>query len=333
MLQVAFMLFLASIAFFLLVHFQPGTACPAGVAAAGCAEQLHLDQPMTSQYVEYVGQLAHADLGTSQDGLPVRDLVAQKFPLTALLLGVSVVFQQLIALPLGILAAIRPRSFFDRFLTALSYLALAVPCYLLGAALIYFFTVRWGLLPAGHAQDDTQPLFLTSEWFSAVKNDPGLVLGDMIHHLLLPVIVLTAAGVAIDSRFMRSALMQVLSEDYMRTARAKGVARRAVIFKHALRNALPPIVTNIGVYLPSLVAGTLVVETVFTWGGIGYAFNIASGASGTGLAQGTLYALRGSVDFPVLQALLMLSTFGVLLANLVADVIYAWLDPRIRFDG
>lgn len=325
------MLFLASIAFFLLVHFQPGTACPAG--AAGCVEQLHLDQPMTSQYVEYVGQLAHADLGTSQDGLPVRDLVAQKFPLTALLLGVSVVFQQLIALPLGILAAIRPRSFFDRLLTALSYLALSVPSYLLGAALIYFFTVRWGVLPAGHAQDDTQPLFLSSDWFSAAENNPGLILGDMIHHLLLPVIVLTAAGVAIDSRFMRSALIQVLSEDYMRTARAKGVPRRAVIFKHALRNALPPIVTNIGVYLPSLVAGTLVVETVFTWGGIGYAFNTASGASGTGLAQGTLYALRGYVDFPVLQALLMLSTFGVLLANLVADVIYAWLDPRIRFDG
>jgi peptide/nickel transport system permease protein len=141
------------------------------------------------------------------------------------------------------------------------------------------------------------------------------------------VLVLTLAGIAVDSRFMRSSMLQVLHQDYIRTARAKGLASRVVIFKHAFRNALLPVLTNFGLYLPALLGGAVVVEKVFTWGGLGYAFGAALGRGG--FASGSF----GQADFAFIQAVLMLSAGLVLVINLLADLAYAWLDPRIRYDG
>ena len=156
-----------------------------------------------------------------------------------------------------------------------------------------------------------------------VRSDPGFILGDLLQHLILPAFTLTIGGIAIDSRFMRAAMLQVLHQEYIRTARAKGLPRRTVIFKHAFRNALLPIITNIGLYLPAFIGGVVVVESVFTWGGLGYAFSqaINGGPFGGGFGVG---------DIPTLQALVMLSAAAVTIANLIADLSYAWLDPRIR---
>jgi peptide/nickel transport system permease protein len=154
--------------------------------------------------------------------------------------------------------------------------------------------------------------------------------GDLARHLFLPVLVLTLSGIAVDSRFMRASMLQVLHQDYIRTARAKGLRRRAVILKHAFRNALLPVLTNFGLYVSSLIGGVVVVEMVFQWEGLGSAFGAAVGvdSSSGGLAIGT-----GNGDFPFIQATLMLATLTVVLANLLVDLAYVWLDPRIRLES
>jgi peptide/nickel transport system permease protein len=317
LLQSIVTLFILSIIFFFLARQQAGNPCP----TVGCTEILHLDQPIANQYLYWVGHIIHGDFGTSTVGDPIGSVILQKLSPTVLLVGVSLAIQQLIALPLGILAALRPYSVLDQSFTFLTYVCLSIPAFLLGFFLIYLFAVHWTLLPVAHYEDEAIPLLWTSDWFAALKADPGYVLGDLVHHLILPVAALTATGVAVDSRFMRASMLQVLHQDYIRTAKAKGLRRRQVIFKHAFRNALLPIITNIGLYLPALLGGTVAVEAVFSWGGLGYAFAGAVGALGTGAGG----------DFAFLEALAMLSAVAVILANLLADLTYAWLDPRIRY--
>jgi peptide/nickel transport system permease protein len=315
-------LFLLSILFFLLLHLQPGGPCGASPSPAtqGCIRTLHLDQPLANQYLAWVVGLLHGNFGTSAEGLPIGTLILQGFPPTALLVIVSLVVQQLIALPLGVLAALRPYSALDQTLTFLSYVALSLPSFVLGFALIDLFSVHLPWLPVGHYEDVSMPLLGSAAWLSLLWHDPGLVLGDLVRHLLLPVITITLAGIAIDSRFMRAAMLQILHEDYIRTARAKGIPRWRVVGKHALRNALLPIVTNLALYLPALISGVVVVEAVFTWGGLGYTYSQAI----TGASYGV------SSDFTIIQSLSMLSAVAVIVANLLADLAYAWLDPRMR---
>jgi peptide/nickel transport system permease protein len=322
LIQAGITLVLLSIVFFLLVRFRPGGPCSGPDlfkhAAFGCAENLHLDEPISNQYLYWLGSLLHGDFGSSVTGVSVRALIMQKLPPTLLLVVVSLTIQQLIALPLGMLAALRQYSFFDQLLTVGSYFFLSLPAFLLGMFLISLFAVSLGLLPVGHPDDVALPLLGSVAWFGLLWQNPALALGDMIQHLLLPGFVLASTGIAIDSRFMRASLLQVLHQDYIRTARAKGLRRRRIIFKHALRNALLPIVTNIGLYLPALLGGVVVVETVFTWGGLGYTFSSA---------------ILDGPDFPTLQALVLLSALTVVVANLLADLTYAWLDPRIRLEA
>jgi peptide/nickel transport system permease protein len=321
LIQAAFLLFLLSIIFFLLARLQPGGACGAFVGTT-CETRFHVDQPISNQYVQFVGSYIHGDFGTNIGGQSIAAEIRYKLPPTLLLVAVSFILQQLIALPLGMFAALRQYSFFDQALTFGSYVALSLPAFLLGLFVVYFFSVQWQLLPSGHAEDATLPLFWSSDWFSALWHDPALTLGDLLRHLILPAFVLTLTGIAIDSRFMRAAMLQVIHEDYIRTAKAKGLTRRSIVFKHAFRNALLPIITNMALYLPALLGGVVVVETVFSWGGLGYLFSTA---------------IRGNLaivvtDYATLQALLLLSAFTVILTNLLADLAYGWLDPRIRFD-
>lgn len=318
--QAIILLFLLSIAFFLMVRFQPGGPC--AQQAIGCIQEQHLDQPFANQYFYWLGRILHGDLGTSIGGQPVTEVVRQKLPPTVLLVGVSVILQQFIALPLGILAAVRPYSFFDQGLTFISYIFLSIPSFVLGIVILHVGALEFKWFPVGRYEDPSAPLLFTGDWWNMTVHDPGFLFGDLARHLFLPVLVLTLAGIAVDSRFMRSSMLQVLHQDYIRTARAKGVSRRATIFRHAFRNALLPVLTNFGLYVPSLIGGVVVVELVFSWGGLGYAFGSAVGAGGF-----DPYA-RG--DFPFLEGTLMLGTLVVLLTNLLVDLAYVWLDPRIR---
>jgi peptide/nickel transport system permease protein len=184
--------------------------------------------------------------------------------------------------------------------------------------------VKW--FPVGGNEDVALPLLLSGDWWSMLLHDPGYILGDLVRHLALPVIVLTATGIAFDSRFMRASMLGALHQDYVRTARAKGLSGRSVIFKHAFRNALLPVLTNFGLYVPTLIGGVVVVEYVFSWGGLGYAFATALGNSG-------LFVEQGGSDFPFLEGTLLLAALVVLLVNLLVDLAYVWLDPRIRYGG
>jgi peptide/nickel transport system permease protein len=278
---------------------------------------------VAEQYFWWLGGLLHGDFGTTTMGQPVGPLILQKLPPTLLLVVISLIVQQLIALPLGMLAALRPYSLGDQSLTFGAYVALSIPAFVLGNLLIFLFAVHWPVFAVGHNDDPALPLLGSADWFAALWGDPGYVLPDMLQHLLLPAFTLAVTGIAIDSRFMRAAMLQVLHQDYIRTAKAKGLRRRAIVFKHAFRNAILPIITNLGLYLPALFAGVVVVEEVFTWEGDGSLF--AQSINGGQFA--------GQGDVSTLLALTMLSALAAIVGNLLADLAYAWLDPRVQLNA
>jgi peptide/nickel transport system permease protein len=245
----------------------------------------------------------------------------QSLPPTILLVLLGLIVQQVIAIPLGMLAAVRQYSRFDFVLTFFSYAMLAIPSFVLGLVFLNVLAFQLGWFPIGRAEDLAMPDLLSNAWWSALVHDPGLVLGDLVRHMFLPLLTLTALGVANDSRIVRAAMLQVMHQDYIRTAKAKGASRWAAVFKHAFRNALPPIITNIGLYLPTLIGGVVVVEYVFQLHGVGQELaTVAPALQNPYLAPDTGF----------IEATLLLSALVVLLANLIADLIYAWLDPRIR---
>jgi peptide/nickel transport system permease protein len=325
LIQSALILFGLSIVFFVILHLTPGGPCAAfegaGVAAQAkreaCIQRLGLDKPVVVQYLNSMGTYLHGDFGNSSStGDPVTAIILAKLPATILLIGSSYLLQQIIALPLGIFAALRQYSFFDQAFTFLSYVGLSMPTFWLGLLLIFFFAWHWTILPPGRVEDVSLPVFWSHDWFVMLGQNPGLILGDLVRHLIMPMMTLCIVGIAADSRFMLASMLEVINMDYIRTAKAKGLSRKTVIFKHAFRNAVLPIITNVALFLPTLVGGAVITETIFTWGGIGYLFITAIGDN----------------DFPIVQALLMIGALAVLLANLLADLTYAWVDPRIRYD-
>lgn len=324
LIQAVFILIGLSVVFFVILHITPGGPCAAfeggGIAAAAkqqaCVSRLGLDKPLVVQYFNQMGVYLHGDLGQSISGDSVSAVIAQKLPATVLLMGTSYLLQQMIALPLGVFSALKQYTFFDQAFTFLSYVGLSMPVFWLGIMLIFFFGVQLNVLPPGRVEDVTIPIFWSHDWFVALQHQPGLILGDLVRHLILPMTTLMVVGIAGDSRFMRGSMLEVIRQDYIRTARAKGLSPRVVIFKHAFRNALLPIITNIGLYLPALLGGAIITETIFSWGGLGYYYITAITSS----------------DYPVIQALSMIGALAVLLANLLTDLAYAWVDPRIRYD-
>jgi peptide/nickel transport system permease protein len=318
-LQALVVLVLLSILFFLLVRFEFGQPACVNIQ---CTQAFNLDQPITSQYVSWITKILQGNFGPSAaTGEPELLRLQQTLPPTIFLMAISLLVQQLLAMPLGILAAVRQYSRFDLGLTFLSYAALSIPSFVLGLVLLRVvgFQLHWFAI--GRSEDPSLPILGSSDWWATLLGDPGFVLGDLLKHAFLPVLTLTALGVANDSRIVRAAMLQVMRQDYIRTARAKGVRRRAAVFKHGFRNALLPIITNIGLYLPTLIGGVLVVEVVFQWGGVGQQFAQTAptlGLSGVG------------IDTGYIEAVLLLSALLVLAVNLLTDLIYAWLDPRIR---
>jgi peptide/nickel transport system permease protein len=261
--------------------------------------------------------LLHGDLGYSIDsGNAVGTTIAKAALPTLILAGFALILWIGIAILMGVLAAVRRYSFFDQATTVFAYIGFAMPTFWLGLMLIYLFGVNLHWLPvSGMIETRNSPPFGTDKYWAYLGDNPIKALTDVGRHLILPVITLVVVNIAGDSRFVRASMLEALSQDYVRTAKAKGLAGRSVTFKHALRNALLPVVTNIGLELPFLFSGALITETIFAWPGIG---------------KLTIDATN-NFDYTILMGVLFISAVTVVLANLLADVLYAFVDPRIKY--
>ena len=266
-----------------------------------------LDQPIHVQYVKWIGNLARGDLGESfRHRRPVATLIAERIPFTLQLTVLALFFDALVGIALGIFSAIKQYSLADKAITLGSLIIYSIPGFWLALMLVLIFSVNLGWLPTSQTRSLDYELL---SWFEKLL--------DLLWHLVLPVFVLGIASAAGTARYMRNRLLEVLSEEYILAARARGLKERAVILKHALRNALIPIVTIYGLSLPFLLGGAVLIENVFAWPGMGTL---------------AVEAVRGR-DYPVILATSMMGAVLVLLGNLLADVTYVLVDPRVSYDG
>ena len=264
-----------------------------------------LDKPLHEQYFTWLGKLARLDLGRSfsSDNRPVLDKIKERLPITLSLNLVALIIEFGLAIPIGVLAAVRRDTILDKGITVVVFLGFAVPTFWLALLLMYFFGVRLNWLPISGLHTLGYESY---SWFGR--------LWDLTKHLILPICVASFGSFAGVSRYMRSAMLQVISQDYITTARAKGLSERVVIWKHALRNALLPLITLLGFSIPGLIGGSVIFETIFAIPGMGQLFY-----------QGVM-----SRDYPVVMGILVIGAFLTLLGNLLADISYALADPRIR---
>jgi peptide/nickel transport system permease protein len=290
---------------FMIIQLVPGDPARVvlGVAASeenveALRERLGLNEPIWRQYLTWLGGLLQGDLGNSLvTGQPVTDQILQRLPATLTLAAAGLLVGLLIGLPAGLASALKPHSPLDLTASVLSQIGVSIPDFWLGILLILLFSLSLGWLP--------------SQGYTPFTQDPV----DWFWHLLLPALTVGIISGSIQTRFNRSAMLEVLHEDYIRTARAKGLAETFVIVKHALRNALIPIVTILGLQLTALLSAVVVVEVVFSWPGLG---------------RLTLDAVLDR-DYPLLQGAVF--TIATLLAfvNLGTDLLYAFIDPRIEY--
>ena len=259
----------------------------------------------------------HGDFGVSVDsGEPVMNRIVRAALPTFILAGLAFIIWITLALLIGVYSAVRRYSLFDQAATVFAYVGFAMPTFWLGIMLITVFAGGLHWLPSGGMTTPrSSPPFGSNDYWVYFGKEPITALLDLGKHLIAPVITLVAVSVAGDSRFVRASMLEALSQDYVRTAKAKGLPARSVTFKHALRNALLPVVTNIGLEIPFLFTGAIVTETIFSWPGIG---------------KLTIDSTR-AFDYPTLMGLLLITSILVVFANLVADVMYAFVDPRIKF--
>lgn len=260
----------------------------------------------------------HGDFGYSiNSGEKVSDRIIRAALPTFILAGVSLIVWLVIAIVMGVYAAIHRYSLFDNAATVFSYVGFAMPTFWLGIMLIFIFSgPGLNILPAGGMTETRlSPPFGSDKYWIYFAEKPIQAILDISKHLILPVITLVVVNIAGDSRFVRASMLESLSQDYVRTARAKGLPGRVVHFKHALRNALLPVVTNIGLEIPFLFTGAIVTETIFSWPGIG---------------KLTIDATR-EFDYPILMGVLLVTSVLVVFANLIADVAYGVVDPRIKY--
>jgi dipeptide transport system permease protein len=279
--------------------------------------ELGLDQPVWRQFLDYVWRLAHGDFGvslSSQQKVVTEFLTL--FPATLELSFFAMLFAIAIGVPAGALAAVKRGGFYDQALMTVSLFGYSMPIFWWGLLLIMFVSVRLGLLPVSGRIDlinysfDQPTGFMTID--ALLSDQPGAFL-DALRHLILPAIVLGTVPLAVTARMTRSSMLEVLSEDYVRTARAKGLSPTRVIGVHALRNALLPVVTVIGLSVSGLMAGAVLTETIFSWPGVGH----------------WLIDSIGRRDYPALQGGVLLISAVVVLVNLIVDLIYGVIDPRI----
>jgi peptide/nickel transport system permease protein len=303
---------------FLVIHLAPGdplemqmgelTVESSAQAKQMLRELYGLDKPLPVQYWHWLGRLARLDFGRSfmPDGRPVLDKIRERLPVTLLLNLIEMLIILAAAVPIGILSATRQYSLFDKVTTVFVFVGFATPDFWLALLLMILFGVQLGWLPiSGLRSLNWEYLgFWTQQW-------------DFFSHLILPIAVATFGGLAGFSRYMRQSMLEVVRQDYIQSARAKGLAERVVIGKHALRNAMLPIVTILGLSLPGLIGGSVIVESVFAIPGMGQL-----------MVQSVFQR-----DYPVIMANLVIVSVLTLLANLIADLSYGLVDPRIRLAG
>ncbi len=264
-------------------------------------EALGLRDPFLIRYARWMGELLRGNLGYSFTTFePVTVRVGRRVGPTLILMGTAFVMAYLLAVPLGILSAIRPYSWVDYLTSFMALIGVSLPTFFTGLVFTYVFSLRLGWLPSGGMQ--------------SLGGGGGLA--DLVRHLILPASVLTLTNIGLVLRLVRSSTLEILKQDYIRTAWAKGLPERVVVFRHALRNSLLPVITMAGVQLPALIAGSVITEQVFQWPGMGWL---------------TVQAIL-SRDYPTLMALNLLAAIMVLGGTLAADLMYAVIDPRIRYD-
>ena len=307
---------------FFIIHLAPGDPTAVYLHPSMAPEVLEqmrqnwgLDQPIYVQYWQWVKSFATGDFGVSLTRhRPVADILAERIPNTLILSGTALVIIFALGIAIGIVQAVRQHSALDNALTLGALFIYSMPSFWLALMLILIFAYKVHLI----------------DWWPEILRFPasGMTsvnyefmngwqkLGDRLNHLVLPSIALGVASAASVSRYMRSSMLEVIRQDYIRTARAKGLPERVVILKHALKNALLPIITLLGLYLPFLFSGTVLVEVVFAWPGMGRA----------------IFEAISERDYPVVMATSFIFAVLVVLANLIADVLYAIVDPRIRYE-
>lgn len=264
-------------------------------------EALGLNDPFLLRYARWLGELFQGNLGYSYTTYePVAHRVAERVGPTLLLMGTSLLIAYLLALPLGIASAVKPYSWLDYSTGFVGLLGVSLPTFFTGLVFIYIFSLNLGWLPSGGMTS----LSGTGDW------------ADRLTHLVLPAAVLALANLGLMLRLVRSSTLEVLRQDFVRTARAKGLGPQQVLIRHVLRNTLLPVITMAGLQLPALIAGSIITEQVFQWPGMGWL---------------TVQAILGR-DYPTLMALNLLAAVMVLAGNLLADILYSVADPRIRYE-
>jgi len=313
-LQMIPLLVLISIFSFILMRLAPGDPArmfldPEKVAdpekLANIRHSLGLDQPLPVQYIRWLGRVLKGDLGYSfRSRQPVMDEILARLPNTAKLSIAAMLLSLLVAVPIGTISAIKQYSIFDYLATIFAFLGISMPNFWIGLLLIYIFVGQLGILPAVGTQSVPPP------------TEPLARFIDTIKHYIMPTIVLGMQSMASWARYQRSSLLEVIRQDYVRTARAKGLRERTVLLRHALRNALIPLITLAMLSLPGLLGGAFITESIFSWPGMGR------------LAVHSLYQR----DYPVIQGITIFSALLVLVANLLADILYGVVDPRVRYE-
>ena len=264
--------------------------------------QLGIDQPFLVQYVRWLGRILRFDLGLSFDSArrPVADLIKERMPATITLSVASIILGWGIGIPVGILSARYQYSVFDYVITFLAFVGISIPSFFFGLILLYVFALKLNVLPAGG-------FFLAGE---------ARTVAGFISYLLLPALTLGLGSIAGVARYMRASLLEVINQDYLRTARAKGLSERIVVYKHALRNALLPILTLLGFMIPSIFSGAVIVESIFAWPGLG---SLAIQAV-------------NERNYPVIMGINMMFAVLIFFGSIIADISYAFADPRIRYE-
>ncbi len=301
---------------FAVIHLAPGGPVEVQTemslkASAQARENLKrlygLDKPLYIQYFEWVTRFVKLDFGKSfVDGRKVIDKILERIPITLTINILSLIFIFIVAIPIGIFSATRQYSIFDKLFTVFVFVGFSTPTFWLALLLMILFGVNMGLLPISGIQS-----------IDVSGMGPFERLLDWVKHLILPVGVSAFGGIAGLSRYSRSSMLEVIRQDYIRTARAKGLTEGEVVFKHAFRNALMPIVTIMGLSVPGLIGGGVIFETIFAIPGMGQLF----------------YSSTMSRDYPTIMGILVIVAILTLIGNLIADISYALVDPRIRVKG
>lgn len=298
---------------FTVIHLAPGSPVEVQTemslkASAQARENLKklygLDKPLHIQYLDWLKRFVSLDFGKSfVDGRKVVDKIIERIPITLTINILSLMLIFTVALPIGIMSATKQYSLFDKFSTVFVFIGFSTPTFWLALLLMILFGVNMGLLPISGIQS-----------IDVSEMGPSGRLWDWIKHLILPVGISAFGGIAGLSRYSRSSMLEVIRQDYIRTAKAKGLTEQKVVFRHAFRNALMPIVTILGLSVPGLIGGGVIFETIFAIPGMGQLF----------------YASTMSRDYPTIMGILVIGAVLTLLGNLIADISYALVDPRVR---